>query len=599
MDENKNQNQVLCQNGDVPSTEDDIKKVAKKKVIYIELDEEIVSVYDRVKKLQFKDIYLVVPERSVLLQSIVNLKILQRKLNDIDKQVFIITTDPVGTKLALQAGIKVFDKIDDGSKITKQVLNPELKIQPIRAASNEYEDFSPARMPEKKISILEIMKNFKENKKNFSWKSLLDVKRKYKDVLKKRKQLSLPGGPNRKALTTLVVISVTILLIIFYVALPGATIYLTPESDVLEASANITLADAYLNSSELDSHPSHTIASYDVDAVAEVSIDYVATGQLFSGENASGTITLVNEADYDWSLVAFTRLQSPDGIVFRTQQFVSIPAATEAGPATLDVYVVADEEDAYGTVIGDRGNIDAGTYFALPGLRDSSQSLLYGQNAVAFTGGKTVVTKYVTAEDLDAAYSRVVSELEGVAQSTLDDEVSALNSQNGTDLQLLTGDYAYDTGDPKVNLPDVEGDQIENFTVTGTMTVSGVAFNYSELLNILRGELKLRKSPEKQLESIDETSLYYEIFDIDRGAKKIKLTASIKGVEEYVLDPEEESGARLVKKIKDHIAGKTVEEAQDYIQNLDEINTVAIKSWPVWAPTIPSVQENIKIRVVE
>jgi len=579
--------------------EDEIKKVAKKKVIYIELDEEITSVYDRVKKLQSRDMYLVVPERAVLIQSIVNLKILQRKLHDIEKEIYIITTDPVGTKLALQAGIKVFDKIDDGSRVTREVLNPELRIQPIRASTNEYEELSPSRMPSKKISILDLMKNFKQTKRDFSWKTLWDIRHKYKDIMKKRKHLSMPGGPNRKALTTLVVISVTMLLIIFYVALPGATVYLTPESNVLEASANITLADAYLNSAELDTHPSHTLASYDVDTVVDVTITYDATGELFSGENASGTITLYNEADYEWSLVAFTRLQSPDGVIFRTQQFVTIPPATAAGPSTMDVSVLADEKDSDDSVIGDRGNLDSGTRFILPGLREVSQSLLYGENAAPLTGGKTVVTKYVIPEDFDAAYARVESELNAGAQEALQAEVDALNSEQGSDLVLLTGDFSFDTYDPDIYIPDVEGDQVPSFEVTGSMAISGVAYNYSELVNILRSELKLKKSPEKQLKSIDESSLYYEVFDIDRGAKKIKITASIKGVEEYVLDPEEESGARLIKKIKDHIAGKSIDEAEEYIQNLEEINTVDIKSWPVWAPTIPNVVENIKIKVVE
>ncbi|PIX80384.1 hypothetical protein COZ35_00895, partial [Candidatus Peregrinibacteria bacterium CG_4_10_14_3_um_filter_44_21] len=593
-DQNKNEKQSMPH-----EDEDEIKKVAKKKVIYIELDEEITSVYDRVKKLQSRDMYLVVPERAVLIQSIVNLKILQRKLHDIEKEIYIITTDPVGTKLALQAGIKVFDKIDDGSRVTREVLNPELRIQPIRASTNEYEELSPSRMPSKKISILDLMKNFKQTKRDFSWKTLWDIRHKYKDIMKKRKHLSMPGGPNRKALTTLVVISVTMLLIIFYVALPGATVYLTPESNVLEASANITLADAYLNSAELDTHPSHTLASYDVDTVVDVTITYDATGELFSGENASGTITLYNEADYEWSLVAFTRLQSPDGVIFRTQQFVTIPPATAAGPSTMDVSVLADEKDSDDSVIGDRGNLDSGTRFILPGLREVSQSLLYGENAAPLTGGKTVVTKYVIPEDFDAAYARVESELNAGAQEALQAEVDALNSEQGSDLVLLTGDFSFDTYDPDIYIPDVEGDQVPSFEVTGSMAISGVAYNYSELVNILRSELKLKKSPEKQLKSIDESSLYYEVFDIDRGAKKIKITASIKGVEEYVLDPEEESGARLIKKIKDHIAGKSIDEAEEYIQNLEEINTVDIKSWPVWAPTIPNVVENIKIKVVE
>ncbi|HAU39817.1 MAG: hypothetical protein UV80_C0002G0139 [Candidatus Peregrinibacteria bacterium GW2011_GWF2_43_17] len=590
-EENKNKNKEQ-------SEETPAKKVAKKKVVYIELDEEITSVYDRVKKLQFNDIYLVVPERAVLLQSVVNLKILKRKFSDMEKVVFIITTDPVGTKLALQAGIKVFDKIDDNNKVTQTILNPQLKIQPLSATANEYEDYSPSRIPQKKVSILEIVKEFKNKKKGLSFKSLWDAQKKYRKLIKEKKQFGY-YGPSRKTLTTLVIASVTMLLIIFYVALPGTTIYLTPESNVLEVSANITLADADVNAIELDSHPTHTIASYEIESVVEIGIAYNATGQLFSGENATGTITLTNEGENKWDLVAFTRLQSPDGVIFRTQQFVSVPAATEAGPGKLDVYVIADEKDADDQVIGDRGNLSAGTHFVLPGLREASQTVLYGENAVAMSDGETVVTKYVIAEDLVAAYEQAESSLYDAAQSTLQTKVDSLNTEQGTDLVLLTGDYAFETGDISITVPDVENEQIDSFQVTGTMYIKGIAYNQSELVNILRNELKLKKSPEKQLKSIDEESMYYETIDIDESASKIKITASIKGIEEYVLDPEEESGARLVKKIKDHIAGMPVEEAKEYIQDLDEINTVEIKSWPVWAPTIPNVQENIKIRVVE
>jgi len=217
-EENKNKNPEEAH-------EEPIKKVSKKKVIYVELDEEITSIYDRVKRLQIEDMYLVVPERSVILQSVVNLKILRRKLSELGKKIFIITTDPVGTKLAIQAGIKVFDKIEDNSKVTKEILNPKLKIQPINASANELDYDSPSRIPQKKLSILELVKSAKDGKKSFSFKSLWDARKKYAKAIKDRKQFSY-GGPNKKALTTLVIASVTMLLIIFYVALPGATVYL-------------------------------------------------------------------------------------------------------------------------------------------------------------------------------------------------------------------------------------------------------------------------------------------------------------------------------------------------------------------------------------
>ena len=58
-----------------------IKQISKRKVLYVELDEEITSVYERIERLNYKDVYLVVPERAVLFQSVVNLSILKKKMD--------------------------------------------------------------------------------------------------------------------------------------------------------------------------------------------------------------------------------------------------------------------------------------------------------------------------------------------------------------------------------------------------------------------------------------------------------------------------------------------------------------------------------------
>ncbi len=52
-----------------------------KKIVYIEVDEEITSVYDRVKRFRQNEIYLVVPRKAILFQSAVNLQILKSKLD--------------------------------------------------------------------------------------------------------------------------------------------------------------------------------------------------------------------------------------------------------------------------------------------------------------------------------------------------------------------------------------------------------------------------------------------------------------------------------------------------------------------------------------
>ena len=130
------------------------------------------------------------------------------------------------------------------------------------------------------------------------------------------------------------------------------------------------------------------------------------------------------------------------------------------------------------------------------------------------------------------------------------------------------------------------------------MDVTGVYFNLQEVLAIMKAELKIRKSPDKRIVKIDESTITYRIFDVDPATKKIKVTATLKGLEEYDINPSRENGERLIQKIKDHIVGRKTQDAKEYILSLPEIATVEIKNWPIWAPTIPGIPDNISVELV-
>ena len=63
---------------------------------YIDVDEEISSVIDRLNKSMSIESYFVVPKRALFFQSIVNLKILKREADKVGKIVVIVTQDEVG-----------------------------------------------------------------------------------------------------------------------------------------------------------------------------------------------------------------------------------------------------------------------------------------------------------------------------------------------------------------------------------------------------------------------------------------------------------------------------------------------------------------------
>ncbi len=574
-------------------------KISSRKVIFIEIDEEITTICDRIRQIPHKKVYIVVPERALLFQSIVNLKILKRKASDLKKDVFIITNDQCGTHMSQMIGLDVFHKVHTEGR-TADTKDKHLQIKPIEAGTNTLRNDTPSRLSSKKMTITQLVKSIKKktvpiasSKGKLLKRSVVEKKEKKKK--KKRESRFVLVAPNRHAVISLVVVSVLLLLTITYIALPSATVVLTPKSNQIEKFVNITLADQDRNRFELEGRPPNMIASYDVNATISKRVVHHATGKEFRGENASGTITVINKSNNDWPLVARTRFQTAEGIIYRSQGFVTVPKANGEEPGTVDISVVADEVDAYDQVVGDKGNIGPSKFF-LPGLNASNQKLLFAESKESMTGGKTNVIKFITEDDITAAQEKLVRELQGDAENTLANEVDRMNREKNLGLVLLTGNQAVEYSEPSITIPDnLDGQKLDEFELFGEMTATGLAYNSNEMLTILKTELNSTKNPQKRLLNINPDSISYKIFDIDEPNEKVKITASIKGIEEYDIQPDRENGSRLIQKIKSHVLGKKVDEAELFIQNLPEINKVEIESWPFWAPTMPNVPENIKI----
>ncbi len=590
-----------------PDTEEKVKSKKPKpmkKILYLEIDDEVTSVYDKLAKLKHKNIYLVIPQRAVLFHSSINLKILKRKADDLDKNIYIVTNDPNGFNLAKRIGFEVFDKLEGHGHPSlvsgKFRENADGEITPLKASVNSLNEDSPSRRDEKKFSISELIKRgtkgFQILPKN------LTLSKKDKSSKKKSSDNSnslVLIAPNKKALFTLVGVSVIILMAISYIALPGATLVLTAKSNVIEVPKNIVLADLDRNRAELDARPSNMIPSYKIQTKIDKVFTFQATGKdAQGGKNATGTVKINNTSATEWPLVARTRFQSPEGIVYRSSQLVTVPGGSVDKPGVLEIPVTADPLDAFGQTAGDRANLKGDIKFFLPALSSENQKKIFAVAGGPFTGGVTNVVKFISKDDIIAATVKMKDELKAAEEAELKAVVEKKNQVNNTRLSLLTGKGLLENSEPVISIPpNLEGQHLETFDVKGSMVASGLAYDMDELLAILKTEIRIKKNPEKNLASIDEDSLTYKVVDNDKNAQKVVITATIQGVEEFEISPNKENGERLVKKIKESIVGKDIREARDFIQNLPEIQNVEIKSWPAWAPTLPSVPDNIKVEI--
>ncbi len=570
-------------------TENKVKKVSKKKICFIQIDEEITTIFERVKELPYKDIYLVVPKRAILLQSVVNLKILKQKLEEINKGLAIITSDPNGMKLAHQAEIQVFDHFD--IRKAKEVKEDENKeesalLSPVNATSNEIDDALPSRLPRKKASIFEVVKQLRGKEKGFSLKTFLK-ERKANKLTKESLNLYLPGGV-KKFLSILLLGSFLLFGFIAYVVLPGATLYIEPAADVISKGSNITLTPKPNAPRELKSYP--------IESRVELTITHPSTGIVSEGNNASGTLTIINKQNVPQDLIAQTRFQTDDGIIFRLQDAIRVPAASGETPGTVEAYVVADVLDVNGVAVGARGNIGPSRFF-LPGLREETRALVYAESYEDMSGGETLVRALVKEDDLLAAREKLENELREKAFAALKKQVLSEGNRLGLNLTLLEDSDVVLYQSPIINVPyEFVNQEMDDFEISGSINISGVAYDYDALLALLKSEIVNAQTPGKQLVRIDESSVSINVIELDNSNLIYKFTGSIQGIEEYEIDPKLEGGSNLSKKIKEHIAGLSIEEAKDYVQNLPEVNKVEIKIWPLWSPTIPTLTENIKIK---
>ena len=446
----------------------------------------------------------------------------------------------------------------------------------------------------------------KEDKENNWQEKFKEQTQKGKKIMHSVSYKIAHAHPNKKPLIFFVGSAILFLFLVSYIALPRAVITVTPKADVLIYITNIILADYQKNFNELSINKNHLIASYPIETIFEKEIKFPATGKIFEGSNAVGKITIFNNTTKDKKFVP-SRFATKDGLVFWTNEDVIVPHSyKQIDPATnkekiipgeITVSARAAEKDLNNNPIGERGNIIPANFY-MPSIPTLSPSSFWGKSGEPFSGGVTKIIKVITKSDLEAASKKAPNDLFALAEEELKKYVLEKNITNQTSLTFLSGQEALQKELVSLQIPqELEGISQDDFMVKVKIRIRGIAFDKNELMQILQTEMTEKVHPEKRLLKIDQESLNYQILNRNNQSGKIKITAEIKGIEEYDLSPNASVGKRWFNSIKGDILGQSVAEAKKILFNLPEISRVEIDVWPFWLPTIPKLPENIKIEL--
>lgn len=109
-------------------------------IAYIDPDEEIISVIGRLRKVSDSEVCFAVPKRALFLQSLVNLRLLEREAKKLGKKLCLVIPDEIGRTLAEKAGIETRISLEGIDAPSPKVMDAGLPARLSRADQEESSD---------------------------------------------------------------------------------------------------------------------------------------------------------------------------------------------------------------------------------------------------------------------------------------------------------------------------------------------------------------------------------------------------------------------------------------------------------------------------
>jgi hypothetical protein len=558
------------------------------RVIFLEKDDEVTAIISALKRTKADRVVFVLPIRSVLFQSIVSVKILRARAEDLGKWIFAVTKDKKGRNLLETVGVPAFETLEEYEATSIE------KIFPKTQKSADPKVISRHTFNADKLIRKTIDKQKKpENKQTTEAK---ESKINWREVLLK---------PSKKSLIALAALAMSLFFFVSWLVLPYATVAIKPNKNTKMVTDNVVLTPDLAASSTTGRQK--VIRAYPVKETYTDSITFQTESKIFEGENASGEIVIVNTDATSKTLRATTRFQSKNGVVYRIANWARIPAASSDQNGELSVNVTADTEDSSGQIVGERGNLEAGQKLFIPGFHPEGtdwsqveQDPIWAEVREPITGGVTDWKPVVRQEDLDKARQAIEEKLTAEALTRLERTIQEQNQENNTDLRLIPDHSKFVTKNvSNIQLPpNILETNEPSFQVTAEITVTSWSYSESELKKVINEALIKKKEPDREIEGITNYDL--EIVDDPAITSGLKVTYTAEGIEAYNIKPNTDEGLMLINRIKTQIANKNASEAENILTNsteFPEISEAEIIIWPPFINSIPRLKENILVEI--
>ncbi|HEY1835906.1 MAG TPA: hypothetical protein VGG13_03735 [Candidatus Saccharimonadales bacterium] len=570
-----------------------------KDVVYVDVDDEITGIIDKVTSSSAKVIALVLPKRASVFQSIVNMKLLKKRAEVAKKHIVLITSEASLMPLAGNVGLYVAKTLQSKPEVPETLaavseLPEEIEEAPL-AGPEDFDAGKESTTPVGQLagpgepSVNQSPEETVELDNSETPASGQAPKGKDGNIAAlaaaggsgkaakggKGKKLKVPNFNRFRKLLVFGVLALILLIVLWILAfrvLPKATVDITTQTSNVNASLNLTLDTS---ATALDT-TSNTVPAQTQQQQKSNTEQAPATGKKNEGDKATGSVTMSatkcggNPFSFPNDVPAGTGI-SANGLTFITQANTAFVGSGGSGgcftySATSNTPITAQSG-------GSQDNLGSGTSFTVAGRSDVTAS-------GSTNGGTDNIVTVVQQSDIDGAEAKLKND-----QNT--DAVKQQLEQNLQNNSLYPIEVTFHASKPNISPSVQAGSQAGSVTVTESITYTMFGAKKSDLQKLLDNSINKQIDTNKQ--SIQDDGLSQTSFSVANSGSGNSLQVSLQTT--ATIGPHIDANS-----LKPQIAGKKSGDVKSLIGSLPGVTNVQVHYSPFWVGSAPGNTGKITIK---
>jgi hypothetical protein len=578
------------------------------KTIYLNLEDDVAKTVAKIKAYKGEEVVLVIPKNSYLLGDSINLRLLKKQVDMLATKVSVLTMDVTGKMYAREAGFplkrlpkvapsksvsdirpytatKIFKphEVEESEDVSHLVVKAEAVKPKISARKKVHSSVvinsdTKAKVAAPRVNSSKIYKTNKqvvaqnlpsdwltdnnENTQPLSNNVFMPPDTDAKQLPHKRSYWKWAMG--------FVVVSLIAVLVLILVVLPSASVTIYAKGQKVARDLELTINS---NASAVDVSRL-TLPASAVSESKAVSQTFNVNGKKEVGAKAQGRVAIYNLTGSPLNLREQTTTLT---VGSKTYYFVKdqngivpLENANSDKNATVADIIAAEGGEDFNLPAGTRVEINNQTFGSQP-------QRLYAKTVTQVIGGSSRFVSVISSEDIAEAQKTLIR-----------NAVDEINRTLPNNRKLVDGAYVVDLQNFTTDKP--EGTETTTFNASANISIKGLAFNESELREMVRSRLQQTLGDDKTLQPQESDVVVYKIGRLDYDAGLMQLSVHY----ESVATPSFDEAS-----IANQLTAKSRQEAENILLNNPDIEKVDLKLAPSWQSSFPRVSSKIRIEVVK